>query len=294
MPVYSTRIQNTQWLLSILRHRKKFSQSIASLQSKINIDRWSECETSKLAWCNQQFVRSPACRMDRWKTGLENFQPSTANINPISSYYRSHHHALSCLIRLCWNRSENARIWSLSSALAPIIFQFAQPHCMRSEKNRLGGAKLHTQSYTELLLLSLRTDETWLDRIYSSLWGISCGLTRKIHHLSHHPVYLPIGWILLSRDAGFFVAINRLDQTSIDVLFILWISTFIMNWERSSELNGKSFCLVSASSVAGLFSTLSSMFGIWSDLIVPLRSASSSLWTLSTVLDTAVAYAGIF
>ena len=49
---------------------------------------------------HEQSVRSPACRMDRWKAGPANLQPSTANINSISSCYRSHHRALSNFIRI--------------------------------------------------------------------------------------------------------------------------------------------------------------------------------------------------
>ena len=64
---------------------------------------------------------SPTSRVDRRKAEFENLQLGKANINSISSCYRSHHRAFSCLIRLSWNRSENARIRSLSSALAPII-----------------------------------------------------------------------------------------------------------------------------------------------------------------------------
>ena len=97
---------------------------------------------------------------------------------------RSHHRALSYFIRISWNRSENARIRSLSSSLAPIIFQIAQQHWVRSEKSWLGGAELHSQSQTEFLLHSLRTDEASIDRVHSRLRGISCCLTRKMHHLS--------------------------------------------------------------------------------------------------------------
>ena len=115
-------------------------------------------------------------------------QMSPTWFNSISSYPNksiSSHRAFSCLIRLSWNRSENARRRSLSSALAPIIIQFAQQRWIWSEKNRLGGAKLHTQSQTEFLLRSLSTDEASIDRVHSRLRGISCGLTRKMYHLSH-------------------------------------------------------------------------------------------------------------
>ena len=124
---------------------------------------------------------SPTSRVDRRKADFENLQLCKANLNSISSCYRSHHRAFSCLIRLSWNRSENARIRSLSSALALIIFHFAQPHWMRGETNRPDSLN----SILNLKLLSLRTDEAWLDRIYSSLRGISCCLTGKMYHLSH-------------------------------------------------------------------------------------------------------------
>jgi hypothetical protein len=55
---------------------------------------------------------------------------------------------------------------------------------MRGEKNRLGGAELHSQSQTELSLLSLRADAARLYRIHSCLRVISCGLKRKMYHLS--------------------------------------------------------------------------------------------------------------
>ena len=90
-----------------------------------------------------------------------------------------------CFIRISWNWSENARHWPLSSALAPITIHFTQQRWIRIEKSRLGDAKLHSQSQTEPFLLSLGTYKAWLDRIHSSLLGISCGLARKMYHLSN-------------------------------------------------------------------------------------------------------------
>ena len=51
-----------------------------------------------------------------------------------------------------------------------------------------------------------RTDEASIDRVDSCLRGIPCCLTGKMYRLSHNqklstPVYLPIWWILSSRDA---------------------------------------------------------------------------------------------
>ena len=155
---------------------------------------------------------SSTSRVDRSKAEFENLQFGKANVNSISSCYRSHHRAFSRLIRISWNRSEKARNRSLSSALAPIIFQFAQPNWMRGEKNRLGGAELHSQSQTELLLLrSLRTAEAWLDRIYSSLRGIPCCLTGKMYHLSHDQNSLPIWWTWSDGDSSLFTSTDRLD-----------------------------------------------------------------------------------
>ena len=71
---------------------------------------------------------------------------------------------------------------------------------MRGEKNRLGGAELHTQSQTEFLLHSLRADEASIDRVHSRLRGIPCCLTGKMHDLSHDPLYLPIWRTLSNRD----------------------------------------------------------------------------------------------
>jgi hypothetical protein len=49
---------------------------------------------------------------------------------------------------------------------------------VQSQKNRLGGAELHSPAQTEFLLHSLRTDEASVDRLHSRLRGISCCLTR--------------------------------------------------------------------------------------------------------------------
>ena len=46
------------------------------------------------------------------------------------------------------------------------------------EKKRLGGVELRTQSLIEFLRRSLRTDEASIDRVHSSLRGISDCLTR--------------------------------------------------------------------------------------------------------------------
>ena len=186
--MYLTRIKihsGCRLFSTIRRSADWYSQSIASVQSTFNTDWRSECETSQLAWLDQQFVWSLTCQMDRRKAEFENLQFGKANINSISSCYWSHHRTFSCLIRISWNCSENAPYRSLSGALAPIIFQIAQQHWVRSEKNLLGGAELHSQYQTKLLIHSLRTDEASIDRVRSQLRGISCCLTRKMHHLSH-------------------------------------------------------------------------------------------------------------
>ena len=128
---------------------------------------------------------SPTCRVDRRKADFEGLQFGKTDVGFISSCYWSHHCAFSCLIRISWNWSINARNQSLSSALAPIIFQITQQYWVQSEKNWLGGAGLHSQSQTEFLLHSLRTDEASIDRVYSRLRAISGYLTRKMHQLSH-------------------------------------------------------------------------------------------------------------
>ena len=61
---------------------------------------------------------------------------------------------------------------SLSSALAPIIIHFTQQRWIWSEENRLDAAELHSQSQTELFLLSLseqmRHDSTGFILVYEA------------------------------------------------------------------------------------------------------------------------------
>ena len=254
-----------------------YSQSIASVQSKFNTDRWSERKTFQLAWCNQQLVWSSTCRVDRRKAEFENLQFGKANINSIASCHWSHHRAFSCPMRLSWNRSENARNRSLSGALPPIIVQIAQQHWVRSEKNWLSGAELHSQSQTEFLLHSLRTDEASIDRVHSRLRSIPCYFARKMYHLSHDQVYLLIWWIWSNRDAEFFVSIDQLDRKSIEILCFLWTSTFITNWERSSELNDKSFALDSSRKIRNAFGT------IWGTFSRSERLELKGFWMRETI-----------
>ena len=68
------------YFASVGRNPDWYSQSVTSVQSTFNTSWRSECETSQLAWLDQQFVWSSTCRMDRWEAKSSSLQYFSAHV----------------------------------------------------------------------------------------------------------------------------------------------------------------------------------------------------------------------
>ena len=155
---------------------------------------------------------SPTCRVGRRKVKFEDLQCFSAGFKSISSKHRT---ICTVALKTNWKQSTGS-CWIAVSILNRIFSSLSQ--------NRWDMSRSSAFSITRHFLLPCKKD------VLPTTWSESIDV-----------VYLPIWWILSNRDAEFFVSIDRLDRKSIETLCFLWTSTFIMNREQSSELNGKNF-----------------------------------------------------